>query len=599
MKFRAILLAVMVALLGAVSLATIGTTATVIEHRAREDLAKDLERSRHVFEDLLAFRSQLLASECRVVAEEPRLKAVVATEDVEHATMFGVLQDIARAMDAGLLLVTNERGALRVDVADPQAEGFDLSGLPGVKDALARGKGSAVWTENARTYQIHAERVAFGEHVAGVVVLGRAVDRSLISAVEQHTGTQAFVLLDDQVVAGSAPQDPALGKAVLGLAVAGNGATELDVGASRYLSSGGPLPGYSGAGRLRYVLVGSLDAAMAAASKLNRLLALIAAAALLGAVLLSALLAGVLAKPLDALATMARKIGLGDLSTRVTASGSKEIQSLGLAMNTMAEELEASRVQLAEKERMQKELEIARRIQMGILPRVLELQGLEIAARMAPAEEVGGDYYDLLPTAEGGWICIGDVAGHGLPAGLIMVMMRSIVASLVEQNPNAHPKDVLRVLNATMYQSVRDRLGQTEHATLSLMRYHRDGTLLVSGRHEDIVVARSGEQSTHLVETPGMWVGLVPDISDMNDGMVHRLAPGDVMVLYSDGVIEARNASGELFGMQKLQAAVESSRDRPVGEILDCVYSEVGQWAERQQDDITLLVMRYKPESSS
>jgi serine phosphatase RsbU (regulator of sigma subunit) len=247
---------------------------------------------------------------------------------------------------------------------------------------------------------------------------------------------------------------------------------------------------------------------------------------------------------------------------------------------------------------MQKELEIARNIQMGILPQVLRLPNLEIAARMMPAEEVGGDYYDILPTDDGGWICIGDVAGHGLPAGLIMVMMRSIVASLIEQNPNADPRDVLRVLNATMYQSVRDRLGQTEHATLSIMRYRKDGTLLISGRHEDIVVAGSGKKRSHLLETPGMWVGIVPDVTEMNENMVHRLSAGDVFVLYSDGVIEARNASGHLFGMERLQNIVDTHRDASVNDILERIFEAVDAWAVKQFDDVTLLVLRYRPDTS-
>jgi sigma-B regulation protein RsbU (phosphoserine phosphatase) len=182
-----------------------------------------------------------------------------------------------------------------------------------------------------------------------------------------------------------------------------------------------------------------------------------------------------------------------------------------------------------------------------------------------------------------------------------MVMMRSIVAGLIARNPAADPKEVIRVLNATMYRAVQDRLGRSEHATVSLVRYHYDGTLHIAGKHEDIIVAGAAEKECRVVETPGTWVGLLPEIGQITDSMRYRLSPGDVVVLYSDGVIEARDANGELFGIRRLREVVDASRHLPVDQILERIYERVRAWEIRQYDDLTLLVLRYKgagPDSS-
>src|SRR5207247_1046155 len=103
----------------------------------------------------------------------------------------------------------------------------------------------------------------------------------------------------------------------------------------------------------------------------------------------------------------------------------------------------------------------------------VHIEGVEVSARMIPADEVGGDYYDVLPIAEGtqgAWIGIGDVAGHGLTAGLVMMMIQSVVAALVKQAPDRAPSQHLGVLNAILYDNIRERLEQSEHVTLSLLR---------------------------------------------------------------------------------------------------------------------------------
>jgi predicted ATPase/serine phosphatase RsbU (regulator of sigma subunit) len=256
-------------------------------------------------------------------------------------------------------------------------------------------------------------------------------------------------------------------------------------------------------------------------------------------------------------------------------------------------ELETAQREVADKERLKQELEIASRIQTGILPRTLAVRGLEIAATMRPATEVGGDYYDVVPTGDGCWIGIGDVAGHGLPSGLVMVMIQSGVAALARQEPDAAPGRLLRVLNELLFENIRGRLRQDEHATLVLIRYRADGTLTFAGAHEQIIVCRAADGSCELVDTPGAWVGGMPQLPPPPEGTC-RLQPGDLLLLYTDGVLEARNSQRQSFGLERLCAELSRVREQSVEAIRDHLLETVMRWMEVQDDDVTLLVARYR-----
>src|SRR6185369_6200620 len=254
---------------------------------------------------------------------------------------------------------------------------------------------------------------------------------------------------------------------------------------------------------------------------------------------------------------------------------------------------EASNREKAEKERLEQELEIATRIQTSILPRDLRVENLEIAATMLPATEVGGDYYDVLPGSGGCWLAIGDVAGHGLRPGLVMMMLQSIVAALGRENFSAAPREMVNIVNAVLYDNVRNRLRQDEHATLTLIHYFANGELVFAGAHEDLVILRAATGRCDRIETLGTWVGATQDIADVTEDQRARLEDGDVLLLFTDGVIEAANAAGEQYGIERLCAEFEAARGRSVTEIRDRLLSSVQDFLAVQDDDIALLVARH------
>jgi serine phosphatase RsbU (regulator of sigma subunit) len=256
---------------------------------------------------------------------------------------------------------------------------------------------------------------------------------------------------------------------------------------------------------------------------------------------------------------------------------------------------EVTRREGAERARMRQELEIAARIQTAILPKQPRVSGLELATVMQPATEVGGDYFDVLPCPNGCWLGVGDVAGHGLTAGLVMLMIQSIVAATVYERPDMGAGTAWKALNTVLSDNIRERLGQEEHATLCLIRYATDGKLSFAGAHEQLIVYKAARGRVERIATPGIWVGIGVEIpEDATEERHYQLEPGDVLVLYTDGLVEARSASGELYGLERLEQSIERHGQLPVERICELVMADARAWMAVQDDDMTLLVARHR-----
>jgi PAS domain S-box-containing protein len=244
--------------------------------------------------------------------------------------------------------------------------------------------------------------------------------------------------------------------------------------------------------------------------------------------------------------------------------------------------------------RFEEELELARELQTSILPRNFAVAGLEIAGGMETASEVGGDYYDVLPAPEGCWFAIGDVTGHGMNAGLIMLMVQSATSALTRAQPSAMPSQLVCLVNEVVYDNVTRRLTRDDHVTYTLLRYHADGRMAFAGAHEDVLVWRHARGTVEQIPTPGIWIGRRRNISAFIGDVHLELDAGDILLLYTDGITEARNVRSEQFDLPRLSAALKELHDRPVEEIRDGVLARARAWMAGavQQDDMTLLVVR-------
>jgi DNA-binding LacI/PurR family transcriptional regulator/serine phosphatase RsbU (regulator of sigma subunit) len=254
---------------------------------------------------------------------------------------------------------------------------------------------------------------------------------------------------------------------------------------------------------------------------------------------------------------------------------------------------EAKRRQHLEKEQAEREMKIAANIQTMILPKNQRVPGFEVVGKMIPTTNVGGDYYDIHPLADGCWLGVGDVVGHGLRSGLIMLMAQSSVSAAIHARESQSPTQVYAMANAVLFDNVRNRLGADEHMTLCLLRCYEDGRVQYAGAHEDVLVFRANTDNCERRPVSGIWAGIMPDVTDNADTHSITLAPGDVLLLHTDGIVEARNVEAQPFGLARLETLLAKHAALPLERLCDLVFAEVQSHMTTQEDDLTLVLARY------
>jgi serine phosphatase RsbU (regulator of sigma subunit) len=250
-----------------------------------------------------------------------------------------------------------------------------------------------------------------------------------------------------------------------------------------------------------------------------------------------------------------------------------------------------------ESQRLQAELNIARRIQTMVLPLQSEvdlIEELEISFIMRPADEVGGDYYDIIKISDFVTIGIGDVTGHGLSSGIIMLMAQTAIRTITEMKIT-NPKEMIAILNRVLFSNIK-RIRENRNMTLLLITY-KDREYTVSGQHESAIICRKDGRIENVDTLAlGFYVGLLPDIEPNLATFRFSLEPEDLLLLYSDGITEGMNEKGEQFGLEQLQDAICKYRALPTQrikyKIIGDLYNFMG--STTILDDISLVVIRQK-----
>jgi serine phosphatase RsbU (regulator of sigma subunit)/tetratricopeptide (TPR) repeat protein len=260
----------------------------------------------------------------------------------------------------------------------------------------------------------------------------------------------------------------------------------------------------------------------------------------------------------------------------------------------------------AENIRMGAELDVTRQLQKMLLPKQSELdavEGLDIAGFMEPADEVGGDYYDVLKSGDSPEgdssasrikIAIGDVTGHGLQSGVVMMMAQTAVRTLLEGD-FTDPVQFLEVINRTIYKNVQ-RMNSEKNMTLALLDYHQ-GKVTLSGQHEEAIVMRA-DGTVECIDTVdlGFPIGLIDEIADFVSTTEIELNSGDVVVLYTDGITEAVDSHWVQYGLEPMIASIRHHLQGNAQEICQAVIEDVRRHIGGQKiyDDLTLIVLKQK-----
>jgi phosphoserine phosphatase RsbU/P len=290
----------------------------------------------------------------------------------------------------------------------------------------------------------------------------------------------------------------------------------------------------------------------------------------------------------------------GDFAHRINVQSNDQLGELAGSFNEMTGSIEGLMQTAAEKKRLEEELRIARAIQMSLLPRgPLDIPGLAITALCVPAREVGGDYYDFFRLSEDRLgILIADVSGKGTSAALYMAELKGLVLALSQRYES--PRDLLIEVNRIISEHLDSRSFIT--ITYAVIELHAGTMTFCRAGHTPLIFlpGPSSKMPSAQVLTPnGMVLGLrIEGAADKFAELLEQerveLSPGDVIVLYTDGITEAMNPNSDLFGEGRLSRIVEEHGHLDSDELRERIMREIEAFvgSADQHDDMTMILLK-------
>jgi sigma-B regulation protein RsbU (phosphoserine phosphatase) len=273
----------------------------------------------------------------------------------------------------------------------------------------------------------------------------------------------------------------------------------------------------------------------------------------------------------------------------------KDLELLWAAANQAAISIENARLYKSEveKQKIERDLDLARKIQQGLLPQYIpDMQGLDICGEMIPAMQVGGDYFDLIQVTDSKlFVIVGDVSGKGLSASLYMTKLQTMIKLSCMDNKT--PKEILVDINKRIY----EELDKSWFVTITLALFdlkHRRLTFCRAG-HMPVLLASNGTVQSYRTQGLGVGIdkGIVFERSLVEEEV--ELKPGQIFAFFTDGVTEAMNERDELFGDDKLNSILKNKSQYRSADIVNEVWHSVETFrgSAEMNDDMTLLIIKY------
>jgi len=316
-------------------------------------------------------------------------------------------------------------------------------------------------------------------------------------------------------------------------------------------------------------------------------------------IMLALRVANRLIRPIQKLRTSALRLGAGNLDHRISVMTGDEIQDLAESYNRMADDLKHYIQDLKEttaaKERMESELQIARQIQMSMIPRTFpafpEREEFDIHASIEPARQVGGDFYDFFMLDQTRFlIAIGDVSDKGIPAALFMAASRSFLRSIAR--PDLEPSAIIKHLNTEL--CVNNSANMFVTIFIGIIDLATGKLQYTCGGHPAPIRLRKGSAPEELPGVNGPPAGAMDD-SIWSEASA-ELELGDIIYIYTDGVSEAENRNRDMFSDERIMEILASRKYSNCEEVVDTIQSAISEFTNgaAPYDDITMLAFQYR-----
>ena len=303
-------------------------------------------------------------------------------------------------------------------------------------------------------------------------------------------------------------------------------------------------------------------------------------------------------RPLKEILYQMQSLLTGHPYKRIYTTRIDEIGILAHFFNQVTKSVSEVSADIKDRDRLMGELQVASQLQKDILPLVSpKIPGLQIVAKTKPATELGGDSFNILRSDSGKtYIYIGDVTGHGVAAGLIMTMVSSLVSVFSGMYTSAF--EIMVKVN----QYIKKHVKKSMFMTMVMLCWDEKSQKMtfVGAGHEHILVYRTATGTCDAILSGGVALGMVPDNSKLITEKEIDISDGDFVVLYSDGITEARNAEGELYGLERIKKAIIEFAPQYSAEGLHYhLASDVSNYMSQQDDDMSLIVIKRDAKNSS
>ena len=298
------------------------------------------------------------------------------------------------------------------------------------------------------------------------------------------------------------------------------------------------------------------------------------------------------AVPFRALLDQVKSLLTGKKYKKIYTNRSDEIGVFALFFNEVTSSLERATEQLEESKKVTGELKTAGQLQKELIPVVAPtIEGFDISVKNRSAEELGGDNLDFIKVGDSTYFYVGDVTGHGIPAAIVMTMVNTLINAYAEVYNTAY--DIVVQTNRRL----KSRIRATMFMSMLMLKWDALSKKMsyVGCGHEHVVIYRANSGIVESRVSGGVALGMVADNSKIVKEIDLELNTGDIIVLYTDGITEARNMKGEMFGLDRLKNSIALYAGQSDAEqLVQSIAKEFSGFVEEhlQEDDVTLIAVK-------